>query len=97
MLSTLILGFQWVMQMVSQHNTDSKTFSNAFNNLTITGQSDEVGIKQEIDDYVEMVFAQEATAKAYVRKIYRYFVKSEWDQEVEDDIITPLSAAVDCI
>jgi uncharacterized protein (DUF1800 family) len=76
---------------VSQHNTDSKTFSNTFNNLTITGQSDEVGIKQEIDDYVEMVFAQEATAKAYVRKIYRYFVKSEWDQEVEDDIITPLS------
>ena len=39
-----------------------------------------------------MVFAQEATAKAYVRKIYRYFVKSEWDQEVEDDIISPLSA-----
>ena len=39
-----------------------------------------------------MVFAQEETAKAYVRKIYRYFVKSEWDQEVENDIITPLSA-----
>jgi uncharacterized protein (DUF1800 family) len=78
--------------LVGQHNTDSKTFSNAFNNQTISGQSDEAGIKQEIDDYVEMVFAKEETAKAYVRKIYRYFVKSEWDQEVEDNIITPLSA-----
>ena len=77
--------------LVSKHNTDSKTFSNAFNNQTIAGQSNEAGIKQELDDYVEMVFAQEATAKAYVRKIYRYFVKSEWNQEVEDDIISPLS------
>ena len=77
--------------LVNQHNTDSKTFSSAFNTQTISGQSTETGIKQELDDYVEMVFSQEATAKAYVRKIYRYFVKSEWDQEVEDDIITPLS------
>ena len=77
--------------LVNQHNTDSKTFSSAFNTQTISGQSSEAGIKQELDDYVEMVFSQEATAKAYVRKIYRYFVKSEWDQEVEDDIITPLS------
>jgi len=77
---------------VTQHNTDSKTFSSAFNTQTISGQSSEAGIKQELDDFVEMVFAQEATAKAYVRKIYRYFVKSEWDQEVENDIITPLSA-----
>ena len=77
--------------LVGQHNTDSKTFSSAFNSQTISGQSSEAGIKQEIDDYVEMVFAQESTAKAYVRKMYRYFVKSEWDQQVEDDVITPLS------
>ena len=77
--------------LVGQHNTDSKTFSSAFNSHTISGQSSEAGIKQEIDDYVEMVFAQESTAKAYVRKMYRYFVKSEWDQQVEDDVITPLS------
>ena len=38
-----------------------------------------------------MVFLQEATAISYVRKIYRFFVKSEWDSSVETDIIIPLA------
>ena len=39
-----------------------------------------------------MIFSQQATAKSYCRKLYRFYVKSEWSQEVEDDIITPLSS-----
>ena len=38
-----------------------------------------------------MIFSQQATAKSYCRKLYRFYVKSEWSQQVEDDIITPLS------
>ena len=45
----------------------------------------------ELDDFVEMVFAQEETAKAYCRKLYRYFVKSDISVLVETDIIAPLS------
>lgn len=75
-----------------QHNTDDKIFSGAFNNQTITGRESTTGISEELDDFVEMVFAQEETAKAYCRKLYRYFVKSKWDDEVETDIITPLAA-----
>ena len=74
-----------------QHDTQDKTFSAAFNNQIISGQSTQVGVLQEIDDFVEMIFSQQATAKSYCRKLYRFFVKSEWGQEVEDDIITPLS------
>ena len=68
-----------------------KTFSAAFNNQIITGKSTETEIFEELSDFVEMVFAQPETAKAYCRKLYRYFVKSEWNEEVETDIITPLS------
>ena len=74
-----------------QHDTQDKTFSSAFNNQTISGQSTQEGVIQEVDDFVEMIFSQQATAKSYCRKLYRFYVKSEWSQQVEDDIITPLS------
>ncbi|CAH8283892.1 uncharacterized protein (DUF1800 family) [Mariniflexile fucanivorans] len=76
---------------IDQHDTKDKTFTAAFNNQTITGRSTESGIFDELSDFVEMVFAQPETAKAYCRKLYRYFVKSHWTEEVETDIITPLA------
>lgn len=76
---------------INQHDLNDKTFSNAFNNQVITGGTTETGAFEELDDFVEMVFAQPETAKAYCRKLYRYFVKSEWDQEVETNIIIPLA------
>ena len=38
-----------------------------------------------------MIFSKQETAKAYCRKLYKFFVKSEWDQSVENSIITPLA------
>ena len=38
-----------------------------------------------------MIFSQEETAKAYCRKLYRFFVKSEWNSSVEVEIIEPLA------
>ncbi|GAA4959142.1 DUF1800 domain-containing protein [Algibacter aquimarinus] len=76
---------------VNQHDPNNKTFSSAFGDLIITGKNTAPEIFEELDDFVEMVFAQPETAKAYCRKLYRYFVKSEWDEEVETDIITPLA------
>jgi uncharacterized protein (DUF1800 family) len=75
----------------NKHDPGDKTFSHAFNNQKINGRNTEEGMLQELDEFVEMVFSKEATAKAYCRKLYRYYVKSEWDAEVEQDIITPLS------
>lgn len=76
---------------INQHNTDDKTFSNAFGNLVIAGRNTENGAFEELDDFVEMIFAQPETAKAYCRKLYRFFVKSHWNAEVETDIISPLA------
>lgn len=76
---------------LNQHDTDSKTFSSAFNNQTIQGGSTELGVIQELDDFVEMIFSNPETSKAYCRKLYRFFVRREWDESIENDIITPLS------
>ncbi|QQY83516.1 DUF1800 family protein [Tamlana sp. s12] len=73
------------------HDPDNKTFSPAFNNTTITGQGTPTEILTELSEFVDMVFAQPETAKSYCRKLYRYFVKSTWNEEVENDIITPLA------
>ena len=75
----------------SQHDTSNKTFSNAFNNQVIIGATNASDMFRELHDFVDMVFAQQETAKAYARKLYRYFVKSAWNETVETDIITPLS------
>jgi len=76
---------------VNQHDTNNKTFSTAFGDLVITGKNTASEIFEELNDFVDMVFAQPETATAYCRKLSRYFVKSEWNEEVETDIITPLS------
>ena len=77
--------------LVNQHDTDSKTFSSAFNNHTIQGGSTESGIVQEIDDFVEMIFSNPETVKHHCREIYRFFVRREWTDDIENDIISPLS------
>jgi uncharacterized protein (DUF1800 family) len=76
---------------VNHHVQDDKTFSSAFGNAKISGGTDVSSILKEHEDFVDMVFSQDATAISYVRKLYRFFVKSEWDSAVETDIIVPLA------
>lgn len=76
---------------VNKHDAGDKTFSYAFNNYTVSGGNTTNSINTELDDFVDMVFDQLETAKNYVRKMYRLYVRSEWSQDVEDDIITPLA------
>ncbi|CAL2106541.1 conserved hypothetical protein [Tenacibaculum sp. 190524A02b] len=76
---------------VAKHDTENKTFSDAFNQQTITGKNTEEGIVEELSDFVEMVFAKDATAISFCRKLYRFFVKSEWNDEIEQTIIIPLA------
>tara|TARA_B110001454_G_C12717520_1_gene433189 strand:+ start:68 stop:1699 length:1632 start_codon:yes stop_codon:yes gene_type:complete len=76
---------------INQHDQGSKAFSYAFDNYELTGGDTEETIFNELYEFVDMVFNKEATALAYVKKLYRFFVKSEWDQEVEDTILSPLA------
>lgn len=75
----------------SDHHTSSKTFSGAFNNKIISSATDAASMDIELDNYIEMVFNQPATAQNICRKIYTYFVKSNITAEAENDIIIPLA------
>ncbi len=76
------------------HDTGDKTFSAAFGNQTITGGTTENGVRNEVLAFVNMVFDQLETSRAYVRRLYRYFVSNHIDQEIETDIIEPLAISM---
>ncbi|MFY7810719.1 MAG: DUF1800 family protein, partial [Flavobacterium sp.] len=75
----------------NQHATTNKVFSSAFNNTTISSATNATEMDTELDNFVNMIFAKEATAKNICRKLYIYFVKGTITNEVEQDIITPLA------
>ena len=78
----------------NQHDSGDKQFSSAFNNQIVTGYETSEGMFDEINQLVDMIFSQQATALNYVKKIYRFFVKSEWSQETEDTVINDLSSTI---
>ena len=46
---------------------------------------------RELQDFVDMVFNQTETARAYVRRLYHFFVKDIISEEAEQTIIQPLA------
>ena len=76
---------------VNQHDQGDKIFSHAFDNYELQAGTDQNSIMDELHEFVDMVFDKEATAKAYVEKLYRFFVKSEWSSVDETNIINPLT------
>lgn len=73
------------------HDTESKTFSAAFNNTTIAGATSSEDMFRELQDFVDMVYDQLETARAFVRRMYIFFVSEVIDPEIEVDIIEPLA------
>ncbi len=74
----------------NRHDETDKQFSAFYNNTIIKGRAGEDGAN-ELDDLLEMIFAQEETAKFICRKLYRFFVFYQIDDATEQDIILPLS------
>ncbi len=83
----------------SKHDFGEKQFSHRFGNYKIeewdaTGKSDaqkEVRIEEELKEFLDMVLAQDETAKFICRKMYRFFVSRNITSEIENDIIAPLA------
>lgn len=75
----------------NRHDTSDKTFSAAFQGTTITGAANQEDMSRELEDFIDMVFGQLETARAYVRKMYRYFVSDIINEEIEMDIVEPLA------
>ena len=83
----------------SDHNFNSKQLSSHFNNHLIpawdpTGQTEsqkKAQMEAELRDLIDVILAQDETAKYICRKLYRFFVSRNISTEIEDDIIGPLS------
>lgn len=84
-------GFLQGTKNYIHHDSGNKTFSAAFGNQVITGAVDEADMDRELDDFLNMIFGQLETARAYCRKLYRFFVSDIIDTEIETDIIQPLA------
>lgn len=74
----------------ANHNTDDKIFSAFYNNRTIKGRSGDEGAR-ETDELLAMICAQQEVSKFLCRKLYRWFVNSHIDEQVEKDVIAPLA------
>jgi uncharacterized protein (DUF1800 family) len=75
----------------SRHSSTPKTFSSFFNNKVITGRTGATAGQLELDDLLNIIFAQNEVAKFIVRKFYRWFVYYEIDAATEANVITPLA------
>ena len=74
----------------TQHDPGNKKFSGAFGHQTIVGATSATDMYRELQDFVDMIFNQVETARAYVRRMYRFFVSDRINPEIESDIIAPL-------
>jgi len=83
--------------VASNHDASVKQFSSRFQNMTIQPNefAGDKATKQaaldELDQLVNMIFTQNATARHICRRLYRYFVYYEITDEIENDIIGPLA------
>jgi len=75
----------------NQHDATNKTFSSFFNNTVIQGQIGVAGAN-EVDDLLNMIFANNEVALYIVRRLYIYFVYYKIDSSVETNVIEPLAA-----
>ena len=82
------------------HNFSSKQLSIHFDNHLIpawdpTGTTDsqkKAQMEAELRDLIDVILAQEETAKYICRKLYRFFVSRNISNEIETEIIIPLAA-----
>ena len=77
----------------NKHDTSNKQFSAFYNNTIINGITG-AGGATETDQLIDMIFAQAETAKFLARNLYRWFIYYVIDDQVEANIITPLSQII---
>ncbi|MFZ9695152.1 MAG: DUF1800 domain-containing protein, partial [Chitinophagaceae bacterium] len=75
----------------SRHSAGNKTFSPFFNNTVITGRTGTTAGALELNDLLNMIFAQPEVAKYIARRVYRWFVYYLIDAEAERNVITPMA------
>jgi len=84
-------------ELATEHDAGQKTFTSKFGSLSlepseiIEGFPTAEATYAELDAMIEMIFAEEETARFITRKLYRFFVYHFISDEVEANIIGPLA------
>jgi uncharacterized protein (DUF1800 family) len=73
-----------------RHDETDKQFSAFYENTIVPGRKAKEG-EAELDDMLNMLFAQEELSKFICRKLYRFFVYYRIDDTTEKSIIEPLA------
>lgn len=74
----------------TQHDDTDKKFSSFYGGKTIYGRVSILG-EYELDDLITLLFENVETARHICRKMYRFFVYYEIDDQIENQIIRPLA------
>lgn len=77
--------------VATQHETSNKQFSDRYQNRVIIGRTGMDAGMLELNDLLDMIFTQNATAEYLVRKFYRYFLNSDVTEDIERDVVQPLA------
>lgn len=85
--------------IASSHDNDPKQFSFRLDNAIIQadptllqgGQATEASVIDEIDQFVELIYSKEETAKHLCRKLYRFFVYHQITPALDEGIISSLA------
>jgi uncharacterized protein (DUF1800 family) len=70
----------------NRHTTGNKQLSHRFNNAVIAENG-----AQEYRDLIDVIFQQDECSRFIIRKLYRWFVSSEINSDIETNIIEPLA------
>ncbi len=70
----------------ARHDTGSKQLSARFDNVVIENAGSD-----EYANLIDVIFEQEVVSKFICRKLYRYFINHEIDEEIEFNIIEPMA------
>lgn len=81
-----------VMFIASNHDTSDKAFSARFGNRVIKGRTGQQAGVDELNELLDMLFTQPATARYIVTRLYRFFVNTDITDDVRRDIIEPLAS-----
>ena len=72
------------------HDTGNKQFSEFYNDTFISGRSGPGG-REELDEFLDMIFATEKCAIYLSRRLYQFFVYPVVSDYAEEQIIKPLA------
>jgi uncharacterized protein (DUF1800 family) len=86
--------YYWKIALnATNHDATPKQFSAFYGNRVISNVANtEAGATKELDDLLNMIFAQDEVALYVCRRLYRFFVYYDIDATVEAEVIKPMAA-----